>query len=236
MDIIVLDTEVHVITVGEVGPPGSGGGLIDDNVVALDSTYSSSKIEDLLNPFALGVMSISPSTAEMGATVASVSLGWSFNKTPDTQSLNQGIGAIANNAIAHVHSAQTITTNRTYTLTAVRSGVTKTASATVSFLNRVYYGVHPSQTTDESIIEAMTNLLSGTRSRTITFDCTGGRFFHYAYPSRLGAATFQINNLTYSDVTRTTVSFTNASGFTEDYFVYYCNVIQNGAAIPLVVS
>jgi hypothetical protein len=226
-----------IVTCGTQGPPGVGGGVaIDDDNPTLTTTFSGTHIMELLFPFALSSFSASPSVVEMGGTVTQVQFSWATNYPPDTVSINNGVGSIALPATTHLATGLSLTASTTFTLTATRNAVPKTANASVSFQNRVYYGVHTSQTIDENIIDAMTNLLSSTRARTITFDCTGGRFFHYAYPTRLGAAGFQINNLTYSDVTRTTVSFTNASGFTEDYYVYYCNVIQNGAAIPLVVS
>lgn len=230
-------TDTQVVAAGQQGPAGPAGGEIDDVTVAADTTFSSLHIMELLYPFALSSFSLTPVTTEMGATVSTVSLAWATNYPPDTVSINQGIGAITPPTnTTYDHTGQAITTNRTYTITAVRNGVTKTANATVGFQNQYYWGVHTAQTTDEAIIKAMTKTLSGSRGRTVTFDCTGGRYFHIAYPSRLGAASFSINNLTYSDVTLTVVSITNSSGFTENYNVYYCNVIQNGAAITVVIS
>lgn len=237
--VVTEDDRIVVIDSGTIGPPGSGSGActcIDDGTVAEDSTFSSQKIMELLYPFSLNSFSIAPTTAELGNTVASVTLSWATNYPPDSVSLNSGIGAVALPATSYVHSGVTITANTSYTLTAIRNGVTKTASATVAFLNRVYWGVHTAQTTDEAIIKAMSSQLSGSRARSVTYDCSGGKFFHLAYPKRLGVATFKINNLTYSDTTLTEVDITNQYGYTETYYVYFCNVIQYGASITLVVS
>ena len=236
--VVVSDTDIVVIAAGQQGPPGAGGDgdcCIDDDVVAPDSTFSSEYIMELLNPFALSSFSLSPTSATLGATVTSLTFNWATNYAPDTVSISGGVGAVTLPATSLVATVS-LTASTTFTLSAVRNGVTKTANASISFLNRVYYGVNLTQTTDEATLEAMTGVLSGSRGRSITFNCTGGRYFHYAYPSRLGAASFQINNLTYSDVTLTVVPITNAAGYTENYNVYYCNVIQNGAAITLVVS
>lgn len=237
----VVHKDIAVVAAGQQGPQGpmgpGGTGAIDDNAVAADTTFSSQHIMELLYPFALSSFSLTPVTTEMGATVSDVHLAWATNYPPDTVSINQGIGAVTPPTnTTYDHTGQSITTARTYTITAVRNGVTKTANATVGFLNRVYYGVNATQTVDPATIKGMTNLLSGSRGRTVTFDCTGGRYFHIAYPSRLGDASFTINNISYSDVTKTVVAITNDSGFTENYNVYYCNVIQNGAAITVVVS
>lgn len=229
--------EIHVVAEGQQGPPGAGGGvLIDDANPSLTTTFSGTHIMELLYPFSLSGLSISPSTSELGSTVTSVTLTWSTNYPPDTVSLDNGIGAITLPATSYVHSGQTITTPRTYTISAVRNGVTKTAQATTSFLNQVYWGVEVTQTTAPATIVTWNKQLSGSRSRSITYDCSGGRYFHLAYPKRLGVATFKINNLTYSDVTQSEVSVTNASGYSELYYVYYCNVIQFGSSITLVVQ
>ena len=237
----VTTKDITVVAVGQQGPqgpPGPGGtGAIDDNAVAADTTFSSQHIMELLYPFALSSFSASPATTEMGATVSTVHLTWATNYPPDTMSIDNGIGAITPPTnTTYDHTGQSITSNRTYTVTAIRNGVTKTANATVGFQNQVYYGVNATQTLDPATIKAMTKLLSGSRSRSINYNCSGGKFFHLAYPSRLGDASFTINNLTYSDMTKTVVAITNDSGFTENYNVYYCNVIQYGASITLVVA
>jgi hypothetical protein len=237
--------EVYVVSGGVQGPPGATGPAgpsgavagIDDTVAALNSTFSSQHILELISPFAISSFSISQTLAEMGATVTSETLNWGSNYPPDSISINNGIGAVVPATLtSYVHSGQTITTNRTYTLSMVKGGSTKTANATLSFLNQYYYGVAASQLSSEVAIKALTHALYGARGRTLTFDCSGGRYFHIAYPSRLGDATFTINGLAYSDMTKTVVSITNASGFAENYNVYYCNAIQNGAAVTLVIQ
>jgi hypothetical protein len=231
-----LDQVLDEAVAPALGGGGSGDCCIDDDTVSDETTYSSEKIMELLYPFALNSFSLSPSPAEMGNTVATLTFNWSTNYPPDSVSINNGIGAVTLPATSLVVNGLNLTTNTSYTLTAIRNSVTRTSSATIAFLNRVYWGVHTSQTTDEAIITTWTSQLSGSRARSITYDCSGGRYFHLAYPSRLGAATFKINNLTYSDVTLTVVPVTNQYGYTENYNVYYCNVIQFGSSITLVVS
>lgn len=233
--IIVIDSGV----IGPPGPPGGGGGAcdcIDDGTVSEATTFSSQHIMELLYPFALNSFSMSPTIAEMGSEVTAVTLNWSTNYPPDSITLNNGIGAVTLPATSYNHTGLHLTTNTSYNLTAVRNGVTKNASASLAFLNRVYWGVNPTQTTDETIIKAMQSQLSGSRARSVTYDCSGGKFFHLAYPKRLGLATFKINNLTYSDTTLTEISLTNSYGYTEQYYVYFCNIIQYGASITLVVQ
>lgn len=234
--LVVQELERVMVEVACGTIPRAGGCCLDDATVSAESTYSSEKIMELLYPFALLSFSLAPTTAEWGATVTEVSLNWSTNDTPKTIALNLGIGELPATTTHFTHSGQSITGNRTYTLTVTRNAITKTASATLAFLNRVYWGVHPTPTIDPEIITGWANQLSGNRSRLITFDCSGGRYFHVAYPARMGNASFKINNLTYSDVTQQTVNITNSQGYTEPYLVYHCTIIQFGEAITLAVS
>jgi hypothetical protein len=211
--------------------------LIDDLVVGPDHVFSSQKIMDLLMPFAITSFTATPASVELGTTLPSITLNWATNTTPDSVTLSNGIGAIVPaTQTSYVHGSQSLTTTRTYTLTAIRGGISKNANASVTFMNQIYYGVHTSQSIDPLVIKAMTKTLSNTRGRTITYDCTGGRYFHLAIPTRLGIPTFRINGLTYSDMTINTVDIPNALGYNESYYVWYCNIIQFGGAIPLVVT
>lgn len=237
---IVTDTDIHIVAVGQQGPagppgpagaPGAAAG-IDDVTPSLTSSFSSQHVLELISPFSISSFSISQTLAEMGAVVTAETLNWASNYAPDTISLNNGIGALAAST-SYVHSGQAITSARTYTLTLTKGAVTKTANATLNFLNQYYYGTYAEQSADAATLKAMTHALFGSRARALTFDCSGGKYFHIAYPTRLGDATFSINGLAYSDMTKTVVSITNASGFAENYNVYFCNVIQNGAAITL---
>ena len=235
LPLIIEGGRLKELPAGETLTPSSMQSLIDDNAVSGNTVFSSQHIYDLLYPFAITSFTVSPSSGEMGQAFTSETLNWATVGAPDTVSLNQGIGAVTLPATSYVHSPVNVTTNRTYTITAVKNGVTKTANASVSFLNRVYYGTYATQTTSEAIIKAMTSQLSNSRGRSITYNCSGGQYFHVAYPTRLGVATFSVGGLTYSDMTQTTINLTNAFGYMETYYVYYCNVIQYGASIPLTV-
>ena len=233
---IVDDSKVYVVTVGPSYPDLlGGGGTIDDSVVANDSTFSSEKIMELLYPFAIQSFSVSPSIAEIGSSVTALNFNWVTNHAPGSVSISPLVGAVALPATSCVLQT-TLTSNTTFILTAIKGAATKTAQATVSFLNRVYWGVNETQTSESVVIQQMSSALSGNRARSLTFDCSGGKFFHLAYPSRLGDASFKINNLTYSDMTKVTVQIENEFGYSELYNVYFCNVVQHGSAITLVVQ
>jgi hypothetical protein len=92
-------------------------------------------------------------------------------------------------------------------------------------------------------VKAGSSELNESISKNITFDCTGGYYFYYAFPSRLGSlSTFntKVNGFPFSDwsdnaggstISGFLLSITNASGFTENYRVYRSYNLQNGSSI-----
>lgn len=177
------------------------------------------------------------SSYEKGETVASVALTWTINKDIISQSLNNGIGSIIPVSTRnYTHSSQSITSNRTYTIT-VNDGTNNAISSTsVVFYSKRYWGVSENTSLNDAQIIALSSEFSTSRVQTRTFDCTGGKYFYFAFPSSFGTPSFTVNGLSFSDVNLTTQNFTNSSGYTESYYVYRCNNLQNSNSILVGVS
>ena len=93
------------------------------------------------------------STYEIGSTVSQVVLNWTYNKPVTTQSINNGIGSLLASLRTYTHSGQTITSNRTYTLTGSDGSTTINSSTTVSFSYTRYWGTSSTTTlTDANIL------------------------------------------------------------------------------------
>ena len=107
------------------------------------------------------------------------------------------------------------------------------ASASVTFCHRRYYGV--SADINQSITSLATTELITTRGKTITFDCSGGKYFFIAYPTALGKATFNIGGLTVG-IDPTTTTITNEYGLEVEYYVYRSADLQTGSAIKVIIS
>lgn len=107
------------------------------------------------------------------------------------------------------------------------------ASASVTFCHRRYYGV--SADINQSITSLATTELVTTRGKTITFDCSGGKYFFIAYPTALGKATFNIGGLTVG-IDPTTTTITNEYGLEVEYYVYRSADLQTGSAIKVIIS
>lgn len=174
---------------------------------------------------------------EIGSTVTSVPMTWSYNKTMTTASLNNGIGSISAALTNYTDSPVSLTTNTTFTLTAGDGVNTTSASSTVTFENMRYWGPNTSAgpLTSAQIIALGGSEFSTTRVKSgVVYNCTGGAYPYYAYPASFGALTaVTVGGLSFSAYNLTTQSFTNASGATSSYFVFVFQVIQTGAAISV---
>lgn len=100
-----------------------------------------------------------------------------------------------------------------------------TVSASVTFKDRLYYGVVSSSTPTESDIKALTNELVSSRTKTIS-NITASQYYCYAYPQSLGALT-KITQDGATPVlgafTQKTLTITNAAGLSVALYVYVSN-------------
>lgn len=178
--------------------------------------------------------------AEIGSTVTSITFNWTVNKTPAFLSFNQGIGAITPPSLLTKTQAVSITSATTYMLTASDGtsypNNTDTASTTVLFQSKAYWGTSAFSTLNSAQIIALSNSSFST-SRVRSFTINGnGQYIYYCYPASFGDATFTVNGLVNTAWTKTVFSFTNASGATVSYNVYRTNTVQNGDNIQISIS
>lgn len=229
---------------GQTGPAGSGGGggggpVAASQVTVTNPGYSNAQeIFDELLYVALAITSFTGGgTYEIGATVSTVNLDWSYNKDETSQSLNQGIGSLSLGVRSYDLTGQSITTNTTYTLSASDGTTSPQASTSITFRPKRYWGPFADATPDNSEILGLSQELATGRAKSISYDCTGGRYPIYAWPTSFGALSgVTVGGLAFSDYTVSTMSFTNAQGYTQDYYVFVFNNIQTGSAINVVFS
>ena len=142
-----------------------------------------------------------------------------------------------------------ITTNKTFqvTYTAPKSGLevsgTKvvrasgnqktSASASVAFSHRRYWGTSTEADVD---FTKLTKDLSNSRYKTIDFNCSGGKYFYYAYPKALGIASWKVGGLAFTGYQLTEKTITNEYGLPVTYYVYRSTELQTGSAINAVIS
>lgn len=180
------------------------------------------QVADLLyEPMAIEIFSNSVNTAEMGATVRSVSLSWVFNKAAVTATLDgEAIDPSASGGMGQ--SGLSITANKAWTLKAVdERGAEAVKTTGISFLNGVYYGAAAAPSAiDSSFILSLTKTLRSSKLSSFTVTAGAGQYIYYCVPKRFGTCSFTVGGFDGGFDLAATVSFTNGSGYTEDYYVY----------------
>lgn len=224
------------------GKPVYHGGNFQDQVEADYQLFSRlDLVERKLNYTPMDILTLTNTvnSVEIGSTVTSITFNWSRNKVPQTLSFNQGIGSITPALLMYTASVN-LSANTTYTLTATDGtdfpGNTDTASTTVSFSHRAYYGTSAAETLDSAGVLALANKpFASSRARSFSLD-GGGKYFYYVYPASWGNASFTVNGLQSTAWVKSTLNFTNASGNTTSFNVYRSSTVQNGTGISISAS
>jgi hypothetical protein len=124
----------------------------------------------------------------------------------------------------------------TFRLTAIKNDIPYTRDHSVTFLNRIYYGVLTKTSGfTETDIESLSSALDADYITDFTLTPETGEYMIFAYPTRMGTATFYHNGFQGGFVlATTTLSVTNASGYQENYTVY--RAVNPGANIELTIQ
>ena len=183
-------------------------------------------IAEILDYKAIAISSFAatPSTAEMGSTVKSVALSWAVNKTPTALTLD---GEALNTTETKKTVTGTFTSNKTWTLKATdERGTTATKTATLSFLNGVYYGVSNLTTVTDSngvlatFRDTLTKSLRSGKLTSFSVNAGAGQYIYYLLPKRMGTCAYNVGGFDGGFSLIATAKLTNASGYTEDYYIY----------------
>lgn len=223
-----LQAEVDMLIAN--GGTGGSNNAINDITPSTTATYSSSKIEsllaDIMHPLVI-TSSASPSVVELGRQITQVVLSWTYNKNIAMQ-LMEGISL--DPSLRSYNYSTPLTASKTFTLTATTtSGSPVTKTTAINFYNGVYYGRSSSIVYNNNLIQSLTQVLSDSRSRTITVTAAAGEYIYYCLPSRLGIPVFTVSGFIGGFSKVATTNFTNNSGYTESYDVYKSDNIGLGS-------
>ena len=178
-------------------------------------------------------------TYEIGQTITSITLNWTTGGSHPlvSQSLNNGIGNITLlTTRTYTHSGQTITANRTYTITVADETNSATSSTTVAFSPKRYWGVSEKATLTDADILTLSSEFSSNRTQTRTLDCTGGKYLWFVWESNYGSGSFTVNGLPNTAWTVTTQDMVNASGATRNVRLSRSDHLLFGNAYTVAVS
>lgn len=126
---------------------------------------------------------------------------------------------------------QDIPTTRTFNISGQDvKNQTFTSTYTITWSYRRYWGVSNKQSlTDEDIL-MMSSELSGNKNKLVAYDCTGGNYFYFAYPSVFGDLTSAttINNMQWNDWVIVKRVFLNQNGVSIPFNIYRSFNLLNG--------
>jgi hypothetical protein len=84
-----------------------------------------------------------------------------------------------------------------------------------------YWGVSDTEILTDAAIKAMSNEYSSSKVKSVTYNCDGGRYFCFAYPSSLGLLTNTvIGGLVYQDWVLEQRDFVNDYGVVIPFNIY----------------
>lgn len=212
--------------VGPIGPPGEKGAPgeapegWEDRLTELESQMANLLYEEIeITSFAHDA-----GTKEMGDTVTQINLSWTYNKTPVALTLNDKAQEVNENSVGGgaILSGLSITKDKTWTLKATdERDFVASKTATVSFQNGIYYGAAAIPgTIDSAFVLGLTRKLSSGKVAAFSVNAADGEYIWYCLPKRMGTCVFVYGANEVSFDLAATIEFTNASGYTEEYYVY----------------
>lgn len=178
----------------------------------------------------------SAGTVEMGGTVKELTLSWTLNKTPASQTVNGE--SLDVSVRSKKLTGLNITANKSFSMSVTdERGSTDSASTTVSFQNGVYYGAGANPATLDSafILALASKTLSSSKGRTIDVTAGDGQHIWYALPKRLGTCKFTVGGFEGGFDLVATIDFANSKGYAEPYYIYRSGQTGLGAT-KVVIS
>ena len=185
-------------------------------------TVINNKLADLMyEAITISSFTHNVGTKERGSTVTDVTLSWKTNKTPTTLSLDGELLDV--NTTSKTFSGLSITwdNNKTWKLDVTDDReATATKSVSITFCNNIYYGVGSvTNGFDNTFVTGLAKRLQTAKAYDFTVN-PSAQYIYYAVPTRLGAVTFKVGGFEGGFEAPETVSVTNSSGYTENYYVY----------------
>lgn len=160
-------------------------------------------------------------TKEYGETVSSINLSWTINKTPTTLTLDGASINVEDRSKSLTGLSVTKDSNKTWRLVATdERGATSEKTTSIAFYNGVYCGAAALATYSSAFILGLTKELRGSKKPSFTVTAGVGQYIFYCLPKRMGTCKFNIGGFDGGFELAATIPFTNASGYTEEYYIY----------------
>lgn len=160
--------------------------------------------------------------AEKGSALNELTLKWQLNKDPETILMNGQVRADLKTLRSLTLKDMALTADKTFMLQVTdEKGKTAQKNTSVVFQNGVYYGVSEiPEEVNNTFVLSLSRSLQGSRTKIFSTTSTEGQYVWYAFPSRYGTPVFNVGGFDGGFTKAASISFTNASGYTEEYAVY----------------
>jgi hypothetical protein len=164
---------------------------------------------------------------------------WSSVPTIVSLSLSE-VGAIAPTLSSYTLTDLSITTDKTYSLTygvtveGIDGTITNTATTSISFLPRRYWGYSSSAELDDAGILALFSELAINRLQTRTLN-PANQYLYFVWPEAYGIPTFKFNGIANSAWISTMRTVINAYSAGVPCNIYRSEYKQSGANIVIEV-
>ena len=213
---------------GEQGPPGPGADItlpISSDDVDYRGVTLTQKLDDLSYvELAISAFTTPNANFEKGVVLTSLGVSWSYNKTIVSQNIT---GPITPVVLTTGERTRTLaisnqTSNFTLVLSALdERSLNRTRNLSINFLNKIYWGqaLQPGSV-NSAFVLTLQNELKATRQKSFNVNLGANVYAWFAHPVAYGLASFKTYGLDGGFDAPVTISFTNASGHTEDYYVY----------------
>lgn len=214
---------------GPVGPQGPPGALTlpySTNDGDYRGQNLTTVIDSLLYVNPIITSFVAPAQPfEKGQVLTSINLTWGYNKAVVSQAI-PGTAIVVAPTLLASDRAKTIVLNNAnddFVITLNGNDGTNVVgnNLLVSFKNKIYFGaaIIPGAM-NSAFILSLPNNFADNRLKTFTPNLGAATYGWVAYPTAFGLATFKVNGFDGGMDAPATVSFTNASGHTENYYVY----------------
>ncbi len=172
--------------------------------------------ELMYKPITISSFNISPSSAELGSTINTLTLTWKYSKEIVWQKFN---GVEIEKTIRSM-TYNDISSNKTYSLQVTDGKTTVSKNVGVTFMNGRYYGVAPIGAYDSSFVLGLSKTLATSKNCSFTVNCGAEQYIYFAIPTRFGTPKFSVGGFEGGFELVATIDFTNSSNYTEPYYIY----------------
>ena len=192
-----------------------------DNMNSKITTLETQMADVLYEAISISSFTHNKGTQERGAVITDVTLSWVTNKTPTTLTLDGEAIDVSTTSKTISGLSLTWNNNKTWKLIATDTrDATAEKTVSITFCNGIYYGVGTVENSfDSTFVTSLSKRLQTSKAYDFTVNPTA-QYIYYAVPTRLGTVSFKVGGFEGGFESPETVSVTNSSNYTENYYVY----------------